>query len=409
MKTNAFDATTNSPAFRDNPYPFYAALRESDPVHWCEPWGCWVLTRYADITAVLQQPELYSNRGRVTNTIQREYPAEFLQRIQPLLKHFAQGLINSDPPDHTRLRKLTQKAFIPRTLEILRPKIETLVTELLGNCAAAAKSGRFDLVKEFAYPLPVQVIAEMLGVPPGMRETFKHWSHTILQFQAVPRADQETILVSQKALVEMRGYLAEVTEDRRKNPTDDLLGELVRVEEEGSRLTREELLSTGVSLLVAGHETTTNLIGSAAWLLLTNPAQREALMSNPALYPPMVEEALRYESPLQRLGRTTMRDSVIAGTPIKLGQTVLTLLGAANRDPAQFAAAEQFDLARKDNKHIAFGSGIHFCLGAALARLEAPIALRALFARFPRLAPASDKYEWHSGVMRGLKEFWVNG
>ena len=401
---NAFDAAVLTDSFRNNPYPHYAQLRESDPVHWCEPWGCWVLTRYADICPVLQDHATFSNRGRVTNTIEREYPGDFLSRIQPLLSHFAQGLINSDPPDHTRLRKLIQKAFIPKTLEILRPKIETLVAELLGNVAGRPS---FDLVKEFAYPLPVQVIAEMLGVPPSMRETFKDWSHTILQFQAVPRADQETILISQKALVEMRGYLAEVVADRRKNPTDDILGELVRVEEEGTRLSQEELLSTGVSLLVAGHETTTNLIANATYLLLKNPSQRELLMANPALYAPTVEEALRCEAPLQRLGRSVLKTSTVGGKTIEAGKTVLSLLGAANRDPAQFAAADTFDITRRDNKHIAFGSGIHFCLGAALARLEGPIALKALFAYAPRLSLAAEHVEWHSGVMRGPKELMV--
>jgi pimeloyl-[acyl-carrier protein] synthase len=399
-----FDQAVSTPEFRDNPYPFYARLRESDPVHWCEPWGCWVLTRYADIVEVLLHPERYSNQGRVTNTIKREYPVNFLDQVKPLLSHFAQGLINSDPPDHTRLRKLVQKAFIPKTLEILRPKIETLIAELIEH---ASGQRSFDLVKEFAYPLPVQVIAEMLGVPPSMRETFKHWSHEILLFQGVPRADQQTILRSQKALLEMRTFLAEVTEDRRKKPTDDLLGELVRVEEEGSRLTHEELLSTGVSLLVAGHETTTNLIANASWLLLSHPEQRQQLSDNAGLYNPMVEESLRYESPLQRLGRTVMADSVIAGKSIKQGQTVFTLLGAANRDPGQFAAAEAFDIRRKDNKHIAFGSGIHFCLGAALARLEAPLALRALFAKFPKLALSGEALKWNSGVMRGPQELWV--
>src|SRR5262249_44885898 len=150
-----------------------------DPVHWCEPWGCWVLTRYADIVEVLQNHTLFSNRGRVTNTIERQYPGDFLDKIRPLLNHFAQGLINSDPPDHTRLRKLVQKTFIPKTLEQIRPKIETMVAELLDN--AAGKTS-WDLVRDFAYPLPVQVIAELLGVPPSMRETFKDWSHTILQF-----------------------------------------------------------------------------------------------------------------------------------------------------------------------------------------------------------------------------------
>ena len=403
---NDFDRAVATTDFRDNPYPYYAALRSSEPVHWCEPWGCWVLTRYADIVEVLQNHAVFSNRGRVTNTIERQYPGDFLQKIRPLLSHFAQGLINSDPPDHTRLRKLVQKTFIPKTLEILRPKIETLVAELLGN---VANQTSFDLVKEFAYPLPVQVIAEMLGVPPSMRETFKDWSHTILQFQAMPKANPETILISQKALLEMRGYLSEVTQDRRKNPTDDLLGELVRVEEEGSRLTQEELLSTGVSLLVAGHETTTNLIASAALLILKYPKQCELLKANPALLPSMIEEALRFESSLQRLGRTVLKDTVVAGTQLKEGDTVLMLIGSANRDPAQFANADAFEITRKEhNKHIAFGTGIHFCLGAPLARLEAPIALGRLIERYPKLSLKSERHEWHSGAMRGLKELSVS-
>lgn len=401
---NHFDQTVATTDFRDNPYPHYAELQQTDPVHWCEPWGCWVLTRYADIVDVLQNHAAFSNQGRVTNTIQREYAPDFLRKIKPLLSHFAQGLINSDPPDHTRLRKLVQKTFIPKTLEILRPKIELLVTELLDN---AADKSSFDLVKEFAYPLPVQVIAEMLGVPPSMREQFKDWSHTILQFQAMPKADPETILVSQKALLEMRGYLYEVTQDRRRNPTGDLLGELVRVEEEGTRLTQEELLSTGVSLLVAGHETTTNLIASAAWLLLKFPEQHDLLKSNPALLPSMIEETLRFESSLQRLGRTVLKDTTIAGKPIKAGDTVLMLIGAANRDPAQFSNPDVFDIARKDNKHIAFGTGIHFCLGAPLARLEAPIALGRLLERCPNLALRQEQQHWNSGAMRGLKELWV--
>jgi hypothetical protein len=401
---NAFDAAIATQDFCDNPYPHYRQLRESEPVHWCEPWGCWVLTRYADIVEVLQNHALFSNRGRVTNTIERQYPGDFLEKIKPLLSHFAQGLINSDPPDHTRLRKLVQKTFIPKTLEALRPKIETMVAELLDNASGRSS---FDLVKDFAYPLPVQVIAEMLGVPPSMRETFKDWSHTILQFQAVPKADPQTILVSQKALLEMRGYLYEVTQDRRKNPTEDLLGELVRVEEEGSRLTQEELLSTGVALLVAGHETTTNLIGSAAWLMLKYPEQMQRFKSNPALLPSVVEETLRFESSLQRLGRTVLKDTVIAGTPIKAGDTLLMLIGSANRDPAQFSNPEEFDIARKDNKHIAFGTGVHFCLGAPLARLEAPIALGRLFNRFENLALQQERVHWNSGAMRGLKELIV--
>lgn len=394
------DALLLSPEFRNNPYPVYQRLRTENPVHWSDHWGCWVLTRFADVTAVLQDFGRFSSRGRVTNVIQRECPPEFLGQVQPLMAHFSQGLINVDPPDHTRLRRLVQKTFLPKTLDRLRPRIESIVEDLL---PAPGASGEMDLVRDLSYPLPVIVIAELLGVPAGMRDHFKRWSSEILEFQAVPRADPALILKSQKALLEIRDYLREVIRERLREPREDLLSELAAVEEQGEMLSEEELLSTGVALLVAGHETTTNLISSAIWLFLRHPEARRQLRERPEMIPGAIEEVLRFEGPLQRVGRTATMDVELDGRPIRAGQTVLSLIGAANRDPAQFAEPERFDIARAPNRHVAFGSGPHFCLGAGLARLEAPMVIRAVLQRFPDLRLADVEYEWHSGVMRGLK------
>jgi pimeloyl-[acyl-carrier protein] synthase len=396
-----FDQMLGTSGFRDNPYPFYRQLQTEDPVHWCEPWRCWVLTRYQDVAPILMDPHQFSNQGRVTNVIQREYPSEFLSQVQPLLHHFSRGLINVDPPDHTRLRRLVQKTFLPKTLERLRPHVQRLVDDFLDR---VVDSGHCDLVADLAFPLPVTVIAELLGVPAEMRDSFKHWSVTILQFQAAPRPPQDVILRSQQAIGELRGYLKSVADERRKQPREDLISELVAVEEAGERLTEDELLSTGVGLLVAGHETTTNLIAGAIWLLLRHPEQLARLRRESALMNTAIEEVLRYESPLQRLTRTVSSEVAVGGRPIKQGQTLMMLLGAANRDPAQFPEPDRFDIAREPNRHIAFGQGIHFCLGAPLARLEAPIAVNTILRRLPNLRLAShDPLEWHSGVMRGLK------
>jgi hypothetical protein len=308
-------------------------------------------------------------------------------------------VINLDPPDHTRMRRLLQKTFLPRTLERLSTEIHRTTRELLD---AADARGDVDLVRDLAYPLPVSVIAELLGVPREDREQLKRWSATIMEFQAVPLPTAEAILRSQAGIVEMRNYLREIVHDRRTNPREDLISELVALEVEGDRLAEDELLSTCLTLLVAGHETTTNLIGSAIWLLLRYPEQRARLRREPGLMASAIEEVLRFESPLHRVGRTALSDSEVAGTRIRKGETVFLLLASANRDPAQFADPDTFDIARTPNKHIAFGYGIHFCLGAALARLEAPIAINAFFERWPDARLRDTPLEWHSGVMRGL-------
>jgi cytochrome P450 len=303
------------------------------------------------------------------------------------------------------MRRLLQKTFLPRTLERLAAEIHRTTRELLD---AAEARGSMDLVADLAYPLPVTVIAELLGVPRQDREQLKRWSATIMEFQAVPLPTQEAILRSQAGIVEMRSYLAEIARDRRMRPREDLISELVALEIDGDRLAEDELLSTCLTLLVAGHETTTNLIGSALWLLLRHPAQRSRLRAEPALMPSAIEEVLRFESPLHRVGRTALSDIEISGAKIRKGETVFLLLASANRDPAQFTAPDAFDIARTPNKHIAFGYGIHFCLGAALARLEAPAAVNAVLDRWPDARVRDEPMPWHSGVMRGLKRLPVD-
>jgi hypothetical protein len=384
----------------DDPYPVYDALREHARVYFSATWKCWVLTHYQDIADVLLNAEAFSSRGRVTNVIQREFPEQFLEQIQPLFHHYSRGVINLDPPDHTRMRRLLQKTFLPRTLERLTPAIRITAEELLDT---ARRRGQVDVVADLAYPLPVTVIAELLGVPRQDREKFKRWSAIIMEFQAVPLPTADAILRSQAGIMEMRSYLAEVARQRRLEPREDIISELVTLEVDGDRLAEDELLSTCVTLLVAGHETTTNLIGSAVWLLLRHPGQLAALRENPALMPSAIEEVLRFESPLHRVGRTALCDIEIAGTRIRKGETVFLLLAAANRDPDQFPEPNRFDIYRSPNKHLAFGYGIHFCLGAALARLEAPIALQAVFERWPAATIAGESLPWHSGVMRGLQ------
>ncbi len=400
LKSDEFDRLLGSPDFVRNPYPVYDRLRSSAPVFWSELWGCWLLTRYDQVVAVMQDNQRFSSMGRVTNVLQRELPAPVLAQAQPLISHYSKGLINVDPPDHTRLRRLAQKAFLPRTLERLRPRVEGIVNELLDKVTAA---GQMDFVRDVAYPLPITVIAELLGVPAEHRDDLKRWSGTILEFQAKPRIDAQTVLHSQRALLDLREYFRGVFSERRREPREDLISELVAVEEQGDRLSEEELLSTCVSILIGGHETTTSLLSSAIWLLLNHPGQLQKLRETPSLITGAVEEFLRHESPFQRLTRVAGEDVDIAGQTIRKGQTALCLLGAANRDPAQFPDPNCFDIERTPNRHVAFAHGIHFCLGAGLARLEAPIAINTVLCRLPNLRLKTDAPEWSMGVLRALK------
>ena len=393
------DQQLASPAFFQNPYPIYRQLRDLDPVHWSEPNGGWMFTRYDDVMATIRDTRHFSSRGRNTSALER-IPPDVRVRVRTLEEHFQVGLINADPPDHTRMRALVNRAFTPRIVERLAPRVQSLVGELLD---AVQDRGEMDVVRDLAYPLPAIVIAELLGVPPEDRDRFKTWSQGIIAFQGTGRTRPEVLAESQRHLLEMRAFLSSLAEQRRREPREDLLSRLVEAEAQGDKLTEAELLTTCVTLLTAGHETTTNLISSGLYLLLRHPDQLLLLRERPELMSTAIEEMLRYEPPLQRNPRRVAEDVEYGGKWLRRGDYVMQVLAAANRDPAQFPEPDRFDIARQPNRHVAFGFGIHFCVGAPLARLEAPVAIGAMLRRLPRLRLAADTVRWQEhGLLRGL-------
>jgi pimeloyl-[acyl-carrier protein] synthase len=381
------------PEFVADPYPMYHRLRAEDPVHH-SPLGFWVLTRYPDVMAMLRDPRL------IKEPIAAFVAARFGMAVPPGL---GLSMLDRDPPDHTRLRGLVSKAFTPRALERLRPEIQQIVDGLLDEVEAR---GSMDLVEEFAYPLPVRVICEMLGVSVKDHERFKAWGLDIARgldaIMLPPDSEVGQRSVSgRRALADyLRGLIAE----RRAAPRDDMLSALIAAEEAGDKLNEEELLATCILLLVAGHETTVNLIGNGTLALLRHPDQLRKLRENPGLIGTAVEELLRFDGPVQRTARIPSEDITIGGQTIGKGEMVMPFLGAADRDPTQFPDPDRLDITRADNRHIAFGMGIHFCLGAPLARMEGQIAINTLLARLPKLALATDRPQFRQSLtLRGLQ------
>ena len=382
------------PEFHADPYPFYRRLREEDPVHQ-SPLGIWVLTRYDDTVMVLRDPRFG-----------REGMAELLEArlgagaVRPAN---TRDMLFRDPPDHTRLRALVSRAFTPRVVEAMRPHIQEIVDGLLDRVEGARG---MDVIEDLAYPLPVTVICEMLGVPTADQDVFKQWSADIARSldAAILPAGSEVITRGQEAGDALREYFRSLIAVRRTSPKPDLLSALIAAEEQGDKLSEPELVATCALLLIAGHETTVNLIGNGVLALLWHPDQLRALADDPALIPTAVEELLRYDGPVQRTGRMTMADVEIGGRRIPKGSIVAAVIGAANRDPAHFPDPDRLDVARRENRHIAFGFGIHFCLGAPLARIEGQVAIGTLLRRMPALKLVSDTPEWReSSVLRGLK------
>jgi pimeloyl-[acyl-carrier protein] synthase len=381
------------PEFHANPYPFYRALREEDPVHQ-SPLGLWVLTRYDDAVMVLRDPRFG-----------REGMAKLMEARLGLTQDASRSrdMLSQDPPDHTRLRGLVSRAFTPRVVEVMRPHIQEIVDALLDRVEGAHA---MDVIEDLAYPLPVTVICEMLGVPAGDQDVFKHWSTDIARSldAAVLPVGSDAIPRGRDARIALAEYFRGLIATRRKNPKADLLSALIAAEEEGNKLSEGELVSTCMLLLIAGHETTVNLIGNGLLALLQHPDQMRALRNDPALIQTAVEELLRFDGPVQRTGRMTTTDVEIGGKHVAKDSVVVSVIGAANRDPAHFSDPDRLDISRKENRHIAFGFGIHFCLGAPLARIEGQIALGALVRRLPGLKLVSDTPEWReSSTLRGLK------
>ncbi|MGE5762965.1 MAG: cytochrome P450 [Mycobacterium leprae] len=365
------------------------------------PMGEWYLTRYDDVLLVLGDPARFSSSlvgTRLYDELIRQLRVDPADPGRNVLTD--PSLLRLDPPDHTRLRKLVSKAFTPRAVERLRPRVEQIVDELLER----VDTGSVELIREFAYPLPLTVISELLGVPASDREPLRRWSSDLVD-QGLTMDDPELLRRSRQANRELDDYLRQLVSERRRTPRDDLVSALVTAEEGGDQLTERELIDTCGLLLVAGHETTVNLIGNGMLALLTHPEELRRLRNDPSLIECAVEEMLRYDSPVQAQPRAVTQDLELRGIGLRRHDVVLPMFGAANRDPAVFPNPDEFDITRADNRHVAFGQGIHFCLGAPLARLEAQIAIPALLRRFPRVELRRTQLRWRaSWFLRGLEE-----
>jgi len=389
---------------RRDPHAHYRALRESSPVYRSPLFRGWVLTRHEDIAAVLRNPRFSSDRR---NSPMLAAQSERMAAELPELQRFTDGvMLSKDAPDHTRLRRLVNKAFTPTIVKRLEPRIEEVVDRCLDR---ALERESLEVISELAFPLPVTVIAEMLGVDAANASAFRRWATDLFSLtdpMAMFRAERRE--AANRSVAEMRAFFSRVTEARRRAPRDDLVSALVAAEDEGKRLSEDELLSMCGSLVLAGHETTTNLIGTAAYCLLRFPEQRRRLVENPDLLPSAIEEVLRFEGVSHLIMRIATEDAEIGSgvnrAVARKEQMVLLALAAANRDPEQFADPDRFDVARSPNRHLGFGLGMHFCLGANLARAEAQLAVRCLLERLPEFSTLRTEAEWKPNPMlRGLR------
>ena len=379
------------PAFREDPYPFYERFRGTAPLLRVAD-TIWFALGHAEVAAMLRHPLLSTDEQQHATT----------EAAKPPDPGRVRSLLFMDPPDHTRLRGLVARAFTPRRIEDLRAATEGISAELIG--AMVAKGGTVDLIEAFAYPLPVRVICALLGVPARDEAIFTEWS------RGIARSVDPSVLRSpevEAAIAEARrglqGYIGELLDERRRTPGDDLLSALAAVDVDGDSITAREIVPLAQLLLVAGHETTVNLIGNGTLALLRAPAQLALLRQRPELVGPAVDELLRFDGPVQITQRVAMENIDLFGHRVRKGDEIMLILGAANRDPAAFAEPHRLDVARDARKHVAFGGGIHHCLGAALARLEGVIAFKALIDAFPSLELAAPPTRRPTFTLRGLE------
>ena len=387
------------PEIMADPYPAFAEMRERTPVWWSPVLRGWVLTRYRDVRAALFDTRLSADR--ITPFMESLPPARrvALSGLERILTRWA---VFVDPPAHTRLRGLMNKAFTPRAIERLQPRIAAIVERLID---AVAPRGRMDLIADFAYPLPATVIAGMLGVPEADVERFKDWSDNLAAFVGGAQATPTKYERAAYGLAEMDAYFRSIVRDRRQAPPqDDVIGGLIAAEEDGRALSEDELVATAVLILFAGHETTANLIGNGMLALLKHPVELERLRAHPDLGESAVEELLRYDSPAASVTRVAKQAVEFGGRRIAAGDRLFLMINAAHRDPEQFPDADRLDLGRADNRHIAFGYGPHYCIGAPLARLEGRIAFERLLARLAEITLEPGALEWSDNlVLRGVR------
>ncbi len=383
--------------FKRNPYPFYTRLRAEAPVFRTElpdNQYAWLITRYQDVAVVMTDERFVKDkRSALTPEQSARQPW-----VPDLFKPLARNMLDVDPPDHTRLRQLVHRAFTPQLVERLRERVRSLTEELI---VAAERRGRMDLIADYALPIPTTIIAEMLGVPASDRHRFHRWSRMIV---ASAPSGWRMVRAIPSAIAFLR-YIRKLVKARRSSPRDDLVTALVQAEEEGAGLDEDELVSMVFLLLIAGHETTVNLIGNGMLALLRHPDQMKRLRDEPGMIKVAVEELLRFDGPLETATERYAREDVeVAGTVIRRGELVYAVLASANRDERQFSDPDRLDLSREPNKHLAFGLGVHYCLGAPLARLEGQIAIGALVSRLPNIRTTRRLLRWRRGiVLRGLE------
>jgi hypothetical protein len=383
----------SNPEHLANPYRTYTYLRHAGRAVWADSVQTWLLGHHADISVILRDPRFGQDQSHARTFLPTG--GNFAQ-----LEHlFKQWMLFHDPPSHTRLRGLVNKAFTPRVVDGMRAHMERLVDELLDR---VAPSGQMDVIADLAFPLPVAVIALLLGVPGSDHEQFKQWSNA-LAATLEPIVPVVALAAANQATGELLDYFRELVAEKRRTPGEDLLSAMVHAEEHGQRLTTDELLANAVLIMAAGHETTVNLIGNGVLALLQHPDQLTRLRSEPSLIKSAVEELLRYDSPVQMTTRIAKEEVSMAGATFAAGQEVFLVIGSGNRDPNVFEEPDRLDLARENNPHLSFGAGVHYCVGASLARLEGQIAIGRLVERFKGLRLATETPVWRPlAVLRGL-------
>jgi cytochrome P450 PksS len=389
--------------FKANPYPFYAQLRAEAPVYRTvlpDKQPAWLVTRYADVMAILKDDLHFAK-----NPVNAKSPEQIKKMpwVPPMFRAFSHNMLDSDSDQHTRLRGLVHKAFTPQLVEHMRNRVETLANELLDN---ATHLGRMDVIKDYALPIPLTIISEIMGIERADRENFHRWMSTIMELSSTAFP-----LVGIPNLWAIQRFLRRTTRARRVEPRDDLITALVQAEETGDKLSEDELLAMLLILLIAGHETTVNLIGNGTLALLENPDQMALLRQKPELIKSAIEELLRYVSPVeQATERYAREDITLHGVTIPRGDMVLVVLASANRDETQFSTPDKLDITRENIKHVGFGQGVHYCVGAPLARLEGQIAINMLVQRLPnmRLNAAPETLRWRPTLtVRGLERLPV--
>ncbi len=376
------------PEVKANLYAHYAHLREHAPVYWVESLQAWAVSRYVDVVYVLKNPQLFSSSA---------FFDQLLGEFNPVPE--IPSMITSDPPAHTRLRKLANKGFMPSMIRNLTSRVSAIATELIERIRVQRE---FDFTRDFSAVFPVLVIAEMLGVERERRADFKRWADDIISAANRATASAEDRQRIRQSVNEVRMYFEETIAHRRQEPGDDIISAFVRAEEENQALTALEVLSLSILLLLGGSETTTNLLGSTIVTFLEQPDDLAKVRRDPSLIPQLIEESLRYHSPVQALFRQTTQPVEIAGTTIPANAAVMPLLASANRDARKFPDPGRFDLTRNTDGHVAFGHGVHFCLGAPLARLEAKVALETLLQQLPSIRATAQPVTW-------LDSFFVRG